>query len=501
MTGAELQTKDMIAMVVLPLAVILGTVLLSLLPRLRDPAFFLMVGGQVVSDKADINILSSEWYRGTTRGFELSFVDILAWALILTTIITPMRHQKRIYWPMSLTFLLLYFGIAIYSVVTSEPKLFGSFEVSKILRAIVAFWAAALHVQSERELKVLVLAIATAVWLQGLLAIKHRVFMHVERATGTLNHANSLSMYLCMTGPFLVAAATSTWKSKWIQYYCYGALAFATIGILLTISRAGIPTFALVCLGAAAFCFSWKFTIKKIAVALVLMCALAGMVALSWDKLAARFGSASLEDEMNTQGFENRGQYFGLVAAILRERSNGVGLNNWSYWVSKRYGVITGTPYEDYDDIPQTMLDSPIVYDWGPKYAPPAHSLGVITVGEMGWIGFWIFAALWVRWLWLTGSFLWRRSTSPLRRMGIGIFFSVCGVFLQSLTEWVFRQTQILLTFHILIGTAASLYYMRNRKWAYQEALEEEPVAERVVPVRARTREHAHASRAHTQEV
>jgi len=500
MTEAGLQTKDMIAMLALPMAVIACTVLMSLFPRLRDAAFFLLTGGQVVSDKADINIFSSEWYRGTTRGFELSFVDILAWALILTTILTPMRHQKRLYWPMSFGFMVLYLGVAIFSVATSEPKLFGAFEASKILRGIVVFWAAALHVQSERELKVLVLAIATAVLLQGLLSIKHRVFLHIDRATGTLTHANSLSMYLCLTGPVLVAAATSKW-SRWIQYYCYGALGFAAIGILLTVSRAGIPTFALVCLGAAAFCFSWKITVKKLAITLLLMCGLAAVVALSWDKLSERFGSATLEDEIDTGGFENRGQYFGLVAAILREKERGVGLNNWSYWVSKRYGALTGHPYEDYDDLPQSMLDSPIVYDWGPKYAPPAHNLGVITVGEMGWVGFWVFAALWLRWFWLTGSFLWRRSPDPLRRMGIGIFFGVCGVFLQSLTEWVFRQTAIFLTFHLLIGTAASLYYLRNRKWAYQEALDEEPVPQRVVPVRQKTPLPEHASRAHIEKV
>jgi hypothetical protein len=38
----------------------------------------------------------------------------------------------------------------------------------------------------------------------------------------------------------------------------------------------------------------------------------------------------------------------------------------------------------------------------------------------------------------------------------------------------VFRQTAIGLTFHALAGTAASLYYLRNREWAYEEALEEE---------------------------
>ena len=499
----DLQTKEMVAMLVIPFAILGGTFLLSLFPRLRDPAFFLMVGGAVVSDRLDINILSSEWYRGTTRGFEFSFVDILAFALIFTTVLTPMRHQRRFYLPASFCFMVLYLGVAIYSVVTSEPKLFGAFEVSKVLRAIVAFWATALHVQSERELKIIVLAIATAVWIQGLLAIKHRVFLHLDRATGTLNHANSLSMYLCMTGPILVAAANSLWTSKWIRYYCYGGLALACIAILLTVSRAGIPTFALVCLGCGIWCFSWKFTLKKIVVGAIIVAAMGGMVALSWDKLEQRF-SASLEEELDTQGFENRGQYVGLVAAIIEERPKGVGLNNWSYWVSKRYGALTGTPYEDYDDIPQTMLDSPILYDWAPKYAPPAHSLGIITVGEMGWVGFWVFVALWLRWFWVTGSFLWQRSNDPMLRMGVGIFFAVCGVFLQSLTEWVFRQTAIMLTFHVLVGAAASLYYLRHLKWGYDDALEEQPEAERVVRVRepkAPAKVVKHASRAHIEKV
>jgi hypothetical protein len=481
-----MQMKDLIAISGIPVVIVCGTVVLCLLPALRNWAFFAAVAGCVISEKLDVNLLSNEWYRGTTRGFEFAFVDILAWTLVLSTILTPQRHQKRFYWPASFGFMLLYAGVAIFSVSTSEPKLFGAFELSKILRAMVFFLAAALHVQGERELKFLVMAIASAVWLEGLLAIKHRIFMHVDRATGSLDHANSLSMYLCMTGPFLVAAATAAWQSKWLRYYCYGGIALACVGSLLTVSRAGIPIFALVMLGATAFCVSWRITFKKVAIAGLLVCGLAGLVALNWSNLMARYGGATLDDEMDTGGFENRGQYFGIAKYILKERPQGVGLNNWSYWVSKRYGEFTGTIYEDYDDIPKSLLDSPVVYDWGPKYAPPAHNLGIITVGEMGWVGLAAFAILWMRWFWVAGSFLWRKSDAPLRRIGLGIFFGILGVFLQSLTEWVFRQTAITLTFHALAGTAASLYYLRNRQWAYDEALEEEGMLEEPVRVHAR---------------
>jgi len=59
MTEVGLQNKDMIAMLALPMAVIACTALMSLFPRLRDAAFFLLAGGLVVSDKADIDIFSS----------------------------------------------------------------------------------------------------------------------------------------------------------------------------------------------------------------------------------------------------------------------------------------------------------------------------------------------------------------------------------------------------------------------------------------------------------
>jgi hypothetical protein len=140
------------------------------------------------------------------------------------------------------------------------------------------------------------------------------------------------------------------------------------------------------------------------------------------------------------------------------------------------------------------MLDSPVVYDWGPKYAPPAHNLAIITVGEIGWLGLAVFAALWMRWFWIAGSFLWRRSDAPLRRIGLGILFGILGVFLQSITEWVFRQTAIILTFHMLMGTAASLYLLRHREWAYQEALDEEGIADEseLAGMRTRGRSYAH---------
>jgi peptidoglycan/LPS O-acetylase OafA/YrhL len=50
--------------------------------------------------------------------------------------------------------------------------------------------------------------------------------------------------------------------------------------------------------------------------------------------------------------------------------------------------------------------------------------------------------------------------------LGLGIFFATCGIFLQSLTEWTFRQTPIFFTFHLLLGVLASLYYHKRKRQA-----------------------------------
>jgi hypothetical protein len=63
-----------------------------------------------------------------------------------------------------------------------------------------------------------------------------------------------------------------------------------------------------------------------------------------------------------------------------------------------------------------------------------------------------------------------------LLRIGTGLFFAFCALFLQSLTEWVFRHSPIYYTVHILLGVLASLYWLK-RKGA-KESAEEPAVSE-----------------------
>jgi hypothetical protein len=210
-----------------------------------------------------------------------------------------------------------------------------------------------------------------------------------------------------------------------------------------------------------------------------------GALAKSWDSLSSRFGEASLEQEYENKHSQGRGYYLRMAAALVEDHPFGVGPNNWSYWVSNKYGPKMGfrfAPYPGTDRRPKFVVGANANVD--DPQAAPAHSLGALTVGEMGYGGLLLLLILWFRWFQMGFVFLLQRTTEPMRRIGVGIFFGTIGIFLQSLTEWVYHQTAIFFTFNILLGTLASLYHVRRkavreeravRRQAEEEAMEMVP--------------------------
>src|SRR5262249_40647131 len=149
------------------------------------------------------------------------------------------------------------------------------------------------------------------------------------------------------------------------------------------------------------------------------------IAAKSWETLKSRFGESTLEQEYGKGRTQSRGYYLRLAKAIVTDRPLGVGLNNWSYWVSNKYGPKLGysfTPYRGTDRPPSFKIKEGVNNIDDPQ-AAPAHNLGALTVGELGIPGLVLFALLWLRWMQTGFTLLWKRSPDPMRRVGVGIFF------------------------------------------------------------------------------
>jgi hypothetical protein len=472
-----METKDILGLSLLGAATLASIGVASLWQKAREVMLFSLVAGTVLAEKVDINFFSHYWYRGSTRGFEFTLLDALAIGLLVSAWWAPREPHQRCCWPGSLGILILYFLYACFSVAISEPKVFGLFELSKIFRSTIVFVAAAWVVRGEKELGILVCGFGCAICFEGALSVKQHFLDGVYRVTGSLNHPNSLSVYLCTVSPIFVAAATSN-LPKYVRWFCAACIPVAMVTTLLTVSRAGIPIFALVMLGTTVLCVSWKLSFQKIAAVLAVSAGVAGFAFLSWDRLKARFAETTLEQEYSADHWEGRGSFLFQAKAIVEDRFWGVGLNNWSYWVSKKYGPRLGHRYEDYDDFtnPPAGQELPEY-----TYAAPAHNLAALTMGELGVPGLIVFLLLWLRWFQMGASFLWERSNNAMRRVGIGFFFAICGIFLQNLFEWVYRQTQILFAFSIVLGALASLYQLKrqskkvpaSRRFENSEAVQE----------------------------
>jgi O-antigen ligase len=476
-----MKPEHALAMILVPLATLAAAAAASCFRRVRDLFFLLIVGGSVLVERLDVNFFSEAWYRGTTRGVQISIIEILAAGLLVGCWLGRREGEdrRRWFWPGSLGLILAFFAYACVAVVAADHRLYGLFELSRMFAALLVFLAAAAYVRSRREWTLFVAALAAAVAFESAWAIKQHFVTHLDRAVASLTHANSLSMYLCLTVPPLVAFACAGW-SRWLRAACGFAAVLGTVGILLTLSRAGIPIFAAVVVGTILTCISWRLSFGFFAVRFVIVFGLVAVVAAFWPQLEQRYAGMSLEEEYLDPTVDGRGIYLRLGQMIAREHFFGVGLNNWSYYVSLTYGPRLGFRFTNYPYL-ESVYGTADDKLFGDSYlAAPAHNLAALTLGELGIPGLILFTLLWLRWFGMSAAFLPLPRELPMRTIGVGIFFGTLGIFGQSLTEWVYRQTPILFTFYAMLGTLASVAAARREEKAAarQQVAEAEPLLE-----------------------
>ena len=112
-----METKHIIALIVLA-ALSCGSILATTFSkRARDLAFLAMICLSIFTESFDVNFFGEYWYRGTSRGIGVSLTDILAWAILISTALTPRYPKRRWFWPASTGLLLMYFGYCVFATV------------------------------------------------------------------------------------------------------------------------------------------------------------------------------------------------------------------------------------------------------------------------------------------------------------------------------------------------------------------------------------------------
>ncbi len=447
--------KEAIVLGLFIIATPIGIVLAMNNKMLRNALMFLLVFCTTKTDLVDINFIGRDWYRGTTRGIEVSYVDMMVWILLGVALIQTKRDKKP-FTPAGMAPLLLYFVYCIINVLMHEPKLFGVYELSKILRGIVAYSTVAINIRDRNDLILVVNAFAMVAIYQGYEAITQRYRMGMNRVKGLTDNPNTLSMYCCICVAVCISVAFSNAPSK-TRTLCFIGIPLAIIAVVLTQSRTGFVTVMLVSAGSAWSAGLFKPKPRNIIIMSIAVIAGSFVIAQSWDTIGGRMEEN--KEEITDDPTQGRGYYFNLAALMRADEPLGVGLNNWSWAATNKYGAMLGMEYNPYTDV-NTMPDMEV-----PRNSPdlaqaaPGHSLSALTQGELGYPGVLFFAIVWLRWYSLVTPFLFKKGNDLFRMMGTGAFWGLTAALIQSQTEWEFRQTPLFLLVHFMMGTVAGIVH------------------------------------------
>jgi hypothetical protein len=444
-----IETKYIVFGAALLLGVPIGIVVAYLSQKILDAVFVLMVvATSFPTGNTDIELITRDWYRGTTRGLEVNIVDLCGLVVFGAVLLRRMIKGSRWQWPPSLGFIVVYFLYCALSVALSDPWLFGAFELTKVFRGLFLFVVVFYFIETDRERRLLLFAICAATLYVSYYSLDQRFIGGLWRIGGPMGHPNMLSIYSCLVAPILFSCALArenTFKQRALYGFSSG---MAVVNVLLTVSRTG---FAVICiLMAGISLLSLPRMSKKYR-----KYAWLGMIVMGMG-LVLGSGNVLWRMDVSQGQFDNsavgdRQVYWTLLSGVIEDTRTfwiGGGLNNWSYVTS----TMLGTVFEGIDEEPIGHMQ------------PPAHSIVVLTIGELGIIGLLIFMAMWGRWLAVGVSFLFKRSDTLIATMGLGGMFGLSGVFMQCVTEWAFRASSTYLLSHIVLAGMMASYVSWKRQ-------------------------------------
>jgi O-antigen ligase len=378
----------------------------------------------------DINLVSTEWYRGDTRGFEFGLTDWMVISLIIVMARSPRwRNQRLTLLPPNSGPIILYLIIALLSALTAYVTLYAGFGLMKLLRAVAVYWVAYNYLRRPEDLRFVLYILAAIVCMEFLLVLKQRA-SGIYRAVGSTPHPNTLAMYINMMNMIFLSFFLNDESGRAHRWVYFACIAMGSLIVAATFSRGGLAMmvggYGLVTLISVARRPSGR-KLKIIGLCTLLAIPVALRLAPA---IIDRFENAPEESGVS------RWQANEAAIAMANDHLLGVGINNYSH-------LINETAYSRF--IPNES-DRGIV-----------HNIYLLHACEMGWPGLVAFVLLIGNFLWLGLRSILNRRNDPATWMGTGIFVGMVGFWLQSGLEWAFRQTYLTVEFFMLAGFLAAL--------------------------------------------
>lgn len=401
-------------------------------------AVFAMIAALGLYQSTAINFFSYEDYRGSSRGMEVSFVHLLAFALLVAAAFK--RRLPKLIPSFGAFLYVVYFFLCLPSYANAESMLFSWMETWKMIMIYIVYLSIRAYLGMTENVKAIVGGFAFfVIWNFILIAKDH--FAGVYQPDGAFPHQNCLAMAMHLfAGIYFALFLLGGWRKSILNVV---ALATSAACIVRTYSRGAIAlvpisffvTFVLSFVGAAKG--AWMKILMRI-----IPIGLAGLlgVGVMLPRIIERFEKAP-EASANTR------VELALCAKemIIDEPWWGVGMNNW--------GIKIKAPYE-YAARARRDIDFANEQEDG-----IVETVYLLVCAECGIPALVAMLAWFLRYLVLCVSLSKKLSGTYYAAIPAGLAGGLVACYLQSCLEWVLRQQMnliILMVFFALLDHLAA---------------------------------------------
>lgn len=431
MTESLSELKYIVFFATLLIGVPLGYFASLKYPIVERVIFFFMIFFTVRME--DINFVSRETLRLTSRGFEIGMVDIAT--LIIFFLVMKRRNHYRIQRPPGSWIYFLYFCFSAVSIVNSSIPLYSYFELWKMLRMYMYFYVVYNYINSFEQFNDILWSIALITIYIFLEVMDQKYIQGRFQSYGPFPHQNSLVMYSIIIGAILFAYILNKKDVSNIRF-SFWILMFAmvSVNVISTLSRAGLVLYAFSTVTVLALSFLWGFSTKKILITIVLFMVSMAILAKAWNSITERFetapaASANVRKMLATAAIN-----------MVKDKPMGIGLNN--------FGVKINPPWPYGSHIPMNNPEDET------EQNGLVETIYLMIAAECGWHTLGVFLLFIFYFYFLNLRNMLRYRGTDYQFLCIGLSGGLLGIYLESTMEWVLKQTnnfyQLMLMFALI---------------------------------------------------
>lgn len=376
----------------------------------------------------DIALVSWRTWFGHTHGIEVTSIDFLALAILIS------QPRARYSIPFRIVFA-MYFVAIVVSVFQARVPLAAGFYVWQLVRMYVIYEVVARACADERAVIALLKGLAIGLIAEAVIVIWQRYGIGIVQTQGTFAHQNTLGMIahlIVMPWLALLLSGPRSWQPITV------VLAGAVIAVL-TASRAAVAFTLLgvgfVYLGSICRDFTRrKFSYGMVAAAIALV-----MTPLAISSFQQRFAVVPLDLQ-----YDEREAFKRAAAMIVADHPMGVGANHYVA-VSKNDG------YSERAGVLRTSRNSHV------------HNVYWLTAVEAGYLGLLFFLLLLLVPM-VTGFWVaWSNRRDQRGDLLLGLSVGLLMVYVHSWYEWILLSAQVQYLVVLAFGMVAGLAHQLRR--------------------------------------